>query len=46
MRQNSFLLNSKMIFLKNAQNEAEIGPFFNGELGKTFLDFTTILLIL
>ena len=25
-----FLLNSKIAFLKSAQNEAEIGPFFNG----------------
>ena len=36
MRQNSFFwLNSKFAFLKSAQNEAEIGLFFNGVVGKS-----------
>ena len=29
-RKELFLLNSKVAFLKSAQNEAEIGPFLNG----------------
>ena len=31
-RKEVFWLISKVAFLKGAQNEAEIGPFFNGEI--------------